>query len=148
MLLCYVSWSVDLAIYSKSLNRLQLILFFWRSNYWSWSLKLLWKQCVIRFFHDCGHLTEICALYIALKFICEIWFAKYNVVVVYELNVLLLSVRWCLAQTCFSISGKAALETVSPLRALSSRSKSCTMSLVLNSALFLSDSRMPPRWTT
>ncbi len=51
-------------------------------------------------------------------------------------------------QTCFSISGSAALDTVSPLRAFRSRFRSCTMSLVVNSDFFLSVSRMPPRCTT
>lgn len=50
--------------------------------------------------------------------------------------------------TCFSISGRAELDTVSPLRACNRRSRSCTTSLVVNSTFFLSDTRTPPRCTT
>lgn len=50
--------------------------------------------------------------------------------------------------TCLSSSGSVLLATVSPLLDLSSLLRSCTMSLLLNSALFRSDTSTPPRCTT
>lgn len=50
--------------------------------------------------------------------------------------------------TCLSSSGRVLLATVSPLLDLSSRLRSCTRSLLLNSALLRSETNTPPRCTT
>lgn len=50
--------------------------------------------------------------------------------------------------TCLSSSGSVLLATVSPFWDLSSLLRSCTMSLLLKSALFRSDTSTPPRCTT